>query len=153
LPIVASDDAFSPQELSDRIRIQDLFTAYAAAVDARDWDAFKGFFAADAVLDYTAFGGPRGSADDAVQWLDRAMRVIAASQHLISNISVQVDGDDATARSSVFSPLVIGEGERKEVMLNGGTYSDRLRRTEDGWRITERVAQLAWADRPVRAPR
>jgi 3-phenylpropionate/cinnamic acid dioxygenase small subunit len=153
LPIVTSEDTLSPQELSDRLRIQDLFTAYAAAVDARDWDAFKSFFADGAVLDYTAFGGPRGSADDAVQWLDRAMRVIAASQHLISNITVKVDGDEATARSSVFSPLVIGEGDRKEVMLNGGTYSDRLRRTEDGWRITERIAQLAWADRPVRAPR
>jgi hypothetical protein len=111
-------------------------------------------FTPDAVLDYSAFGGPRGSVEDAVSWIGRALTPIAGSQHMITNLRVEVDGDLASARSYVFSPLVIGSSDGEQnVMLTGGAYADRLRRTPDGWRIVERTASLTWSDRPVRPPR
>jgi 3-phenylpropionate/cinnamic acid dioxygenase small subunit len=144
----------SAREVSDRIQIQDVLMGYAQAVDERDWDALAAAFTSDAMLDYTAFGGPRGSVQDAVEWLMRALAVIAASQHLLSNIRVRVDGDEATATAEVFSPLAIDRPDGgRTIMLTGGSYVDRLRRTDDGWRIAERTARLTWSDRPVRAPR
>jgi ketosteroid isomerase-like protein len=152
LRTVTSD--LSPDELADRLHIEDLLTRYACAVDARDWDVVASAFTPDAVLDYSAFGGPRGSVEDAVSWIGRALTPIAGSQHMITNLRVEVDGDLASARSYVFSPLVIGPPDREQsVMLTGGEYADRLQRTPDGWRIIERTASLTWSDRPVRPPR
>ena len=146
MPGVPSGDT-----LADRLAIDDLLTTYACAVDERDWDAFRSVFTDDAILDYTAFGGPRGSADQVAQWTAHALQVIDASQHFITNLRLQLNGDEATARTYVYSPLAVRGGGG--IMHTGGSYADRLRRTADGWRITERVAELTWSDRPVRVPR
>ena len=146
MPGVPSGDA-----LADRLAIDDLLTTYACAVDERDWDAFRSVFTVDAILDYTAFGGPRGSAGEVAEWTARALQVIDASQHFITNLRLQLNGDEATARTYVYSPLAVKGGGG--IMHAGGSYADRLRRTADGWRITERVAELTWSDRPVRVPR
>jgi ketosteroid isomerase-like protein len=125
-------------------------TTYACAVDDRDWETFQSVFTDDAVLDYTAFGGPRGSAEEVAGWTAKALTVIEASQHFITNVRVRLEGDEATAESYVFSPLALAGGG---IMHTGGSYSDRLRRTADGWRIANRVASLTWSDRPVRSPK
>jgi len=49
----------SLQEISDRLEIQDLFTAHSHAIDRRDWDALDRIFTPDAVIDYTAPTGWR----------------------------------------------------------------------------------------------
>ena len=146
MPPVTSENG-----LADRLAINDLLTRYACAVDDRDWETVRSVFTEDAVLDYTVFRGPRGSAAEVAEWTAKALQAIDASQHFITNVRVRIDGDEATAESYVYSPLALAGGAG--VMHTGGSYSDRLRRTADGWRIAERVASLTWSDRPVRAPK
>ena len=133
--------------LFDRLAIDDLITAYAVAVDQRDWDAMAALFAPDAVLDYTAFDGPRGTVDEAVAWVAEGLSGFAVSQHLCANREISLypggDNDAARARCAVFNPLVDHQGR---VFSVGGTYEDSLRRTPDGWRFAERVAKPAWSD-------
>jgi hypothetical protein len=47
----------SVQELSDRLELQDLITAYSYAIDFHRWDDLDDIFTADARLDFTATGG------------------------------------------------------------------------------------------------
>ena len=49
----------TPQEIADRIEIDDLITRYATAVDTKDWDLYRTVFTDDAVIDYTSAGGIR----------------------------------------------------------------------------------------------
>lgn len=128
--------------VADRLAIGDLITAYATAIDARDWDRLKRLFTGDAVLDYSAFDGPRAGVEEAVAWVADGLSGFPVSQHLCANREIEVDGDAATARCAVFNPLVDGEGR---VFLVGGSYADCFVRTPDGWRFAERVATPSWS--------
>lgn len=136
----------TPEEIADRIEIDDLLTAYAVAVDARDWDAVAALFADGAVLDYSAFDGPRAGAIEAIAWVAEGLSGFPVSQHLVTNrqvwLAVDGDLDTARARCEVFNPMVDSDGTVVQV---GGSYEDRLVRTPAGWRFAERVARPAWS--------
>lgn len=129
-------------EIADRLEIDDLLTAYAVAVDAREWEALKRLFTGDAVLDYSGFEGPRAPVDEAIEWVAGGLSGFPVSQHLTTNREIAVDGDTATARCAVLNPLVDTRGR---IAFVGGYYEDRLVRTADGWRFAERVARPAWS--------
>ena len=136
----------SPREISDRLQISDLLDVYASGVDRRDWDAVRSVFTDDAVLDYSSMGAPTGGVDEVMKWLANALTGIAVSQHLIVNRQITVNGDEATVRAALFNPMgVAGRDSEMKIFFVGGYYDDKLRRTEDGWRITQRVAELAWS--------
>lgn len=130
-------------EVADRVEIDDLLTAYATALDTRDWEGVRAVFTDDAVLDYTEFGGPRGPVDEAVTWISESLAAIPVTQHFVTNRVVEIDGDEAAAVCALFNPIVTPDGA---VSYVGGSYEDRLVRTPAGWRITERVARMKWAD-------
>src|SRR5919198_689711 len=117
----------SSLEISDRLLINDLLDAYAAGVDAKDWDLVRTLFAPDAVLDYTASGGPRGGVDKVVPWLESSLALFAVTQHHITNRRITLEGDTARARSSLYNPLVgTDEHGAPTLMFVGGFYNDRF---------------------------
>ena len=137
----------TPQEIADRIEIDDLITRYATAVDTKDWDLYRTVFTDDAVIDYTSAGGIRGSLGEVVEWLSHALKLFPMTQHLVTNRHVVLDGDTATGRCYFYNPLGRPDDEgRMKLLFFGGYYNDRFRRTADGWRIAERVEETAWFD-------
>ena len=135
----------TPDEIADRLAIEDLMDAYASALDTKDWDTLRTLFVPGAVVDYTEEGGVRGSIDDAIGWFQKAMAPFTASQHFVTNRRVKVDGDEATANAYIFSPLGAPNGEGGLVLVfAGGTYEDALRRTPDGWRFAARTIHASW---------
>lgn len=132
------------RETADRIAIGELLDGYAHALDTKDWEALRACFAPDAVADYTSTGGPRGSVDEAIAWLDPTLAPFAITQHLNTNRRIEIDGDTARVHSYIFSPLAVERDGGLDLIYSGGTYEDRLVRTPDGWRIAERVARIAW---------
>jgi hypothetical protein len=141
---VTSD--LTPAEISDRLRIHDLLVVYATAIDSRDWDRVRTVFTEHAVLDYSVFGGPRGSVDEAVEWLAKTLDRIPMTQHLITNALIHLGTDTAEVTSAVFNPL----GTSSEVILVGGAYRDRVERTQGGWLIAERTAEFTWSNQPIK---
>src|SRR5262252_5400847 len=93
------------ETLADRLAIDDLLTRYAAAIDARDWDALDDVFTSDALIDYTAAGGIKGRFPEVKAWLATALGGYAMSQHYVTNRTVRVEGDTATSRSYVYNPM------------------------------------------------
>jgi len=137
----------TPQEIADRIEIDDLITRYATAVDTKDWDLYRTVFTDDAVIDYTSAGGIRGSLGEVVEWLSHALKLFPMTQHLITNRHVVLEGDTATGRSYYYNPLGRPDGTGgMQLLFFGGYYNDRFRRTADGWRIAERVEETAWVE-------
>ena len=142
----------SLQEVSDRIEIQDLLVRYSHAVDTRDWKLFAGIFTDDAVVDYTAFGGPRGTVEEVTAFLASVLPMFAATQHLVANSAVTLDGDRAAARTMCHNPMALpadgpgkdGDGE-SAVLLCGLWYVDELLRTPDGWKLRSRAEDKAYS--------
>ena len=131
----------TPQEVADRVEILDLLARYSTVVDGRAWDEMTELFTADAVLDFTATGGIRGSVGDHQEFNARVLPGFASTQHVMGLPTVAVDGDTASSRSICFNPMVVDE---KHVFFVGLWYDDRLVRTADGWRFAARVQQKAF---------
>jgi ketosteroid isomerase-like protein len=129
----------------DYEKIARLLTTYNRAIDAKDWDRYEAVFAPEAVIDYTGSGGIRGSRSEARAWVSQAMAGFAISQHVLANHDVVVEADVATAHSDFFGP--VGKSDDAggfTLLFVGGAYHDKLRRTGDGWLITERVEEMKW---------
>lgn len=129
------------QELEDQQAIQRVITDYSAHLDARDYDGYVGLFTPDGVW---ANGDTRREGQDEIRAMLEGLFgevpedfVNTSSFHQVSNFEIDVDGDEATAKSR-FVFVMRGEGGAPTPMLSG-QYHDRLVRTDDGWRIAERV--------------
>lgn len=135
----------APDSVSDRLAVSDVLDAYARGIDTKDWPLVTSVFTDDATLDYSAFGGPTGSRDELVSWLQAAVSAFAMTQHHITNRNIDVSGDEASSLAELFAPMGMASSDGKMTMLlSGGRYNDRLRRTPDGWKIASRVCEQAW---------
>ena len=131
--------ALSAQELSDRIEINDLLVRYARAIDARDWDLLDEVFTADAHIDYSSSGGVAGSYPEIKAWLGKALGQFTGYVHLLGNITVTLDGDEARAETFVANPMQVADDTGTHTFTVWAVYRDHLLRAESGWRIAERV--------------
>ncbi|WP_226887484.1 nuclear transport factor 2 family protein [Nocardia brasiliensis] len=81
------------------------------------------------------------------RWCARqSMAPISASQHLLGNPEIHLDGDRATGRIMCYNALLlpVEEGD-PAVTLLGMWYIDEYVRTPGGWRIAKRGQQRSWA--------
>jgi SnoaL-like protein len=126
----------------DRDEIAELMHRYAWMVDERRWELADQVFAEGATLDYTSTGGQKGPYRETLAWLDRALAPWPLNLHHITNLSVELAGDAASARTAFFAPMGRERPDGShDVITTVGYYLDRLVRTPRGWRIAERVCQ------------
>ena len=137
--------AMTLEEISDRMEIQDLLVAYSTAVDSQDWAGFAALFTSDALIDYSAMGGSRGGVDETVAFLQKSLPNFSSTQHMISNSSVEVQGDRAVGRTICHNPMVMKrEGGEEHVFFCGLWYRDEFVRTPEGWRFQRRVEEKSY---------
>jgi hypothetical protein len=122
--------------VSDRDDIADVLVRYATGIDSKNSALLRSCFTDDLYADYGNTGVWEGG-DAITKWMDDTHRTMPATNHMISNVVVAVDGDHATATSYVHAVLVINE-ERTQAVDAVGTYHDVLVRTAEGWKIRER---------------
>jgi ketosteroid isomerase-like protein len=127
----------------DQQMIIDVTVAYTWALDTKQLDQLRDVFTPDAtaVLRGVACAGR----DAIIERIGPAITRLDATQHLIGNHHVVVNGDTATCRCQLQSQHVKAGVEGGDTYLIGGTYDDRLVRTADGWRIAHRVMTQTWA--------
>lgn len=139
------------EELADRAAIGDVLDDYAFAVDSRDWELLHSLFTDDAVLDYIAAGGPRGAREEVLGWISASLPAVTLTQHLVTNRRIRIDRDTAIARTELLNPLLFDNPDGAQLLLLGGRYDDRLKRTAAGWKLTERVHVTTWTAGPLPA--
>ena len=131
------------EELSDRLEIQDVMTAYSYAIDFHRFDDLDSLFTPDAQLDFTATGGVSGPLPEIKQWLASVLVNFGGHQHLMAPSEVRLDGDTATARTLCHNPMWFADAASPPMFV-GLWYLDELVRTAQGWRITSRVQQKGY---------
>jgi 3-phenylpropionate/cinnamic acid dioxygenase small subunit len=133
------------QQLVDRAAIADLTVRYARALDGRDWGLLRSCFSTDAVVEYEG-QPPIHGLDALVDVCRGALVPLDASQHLLGNHAVEVDGDEATSECYLHAQHVKHGTPGGDTYVVAGTYVDRLRREQDGWKITHRRLSVTWTD-------
>ncbi len=137
----------SLREVSDRIAINDLLTRYTVAIDQKDWSLLDTCFTPDAQVDYTTSGGTKGVYPEVRAWLEKALAIFPITMHFISNSTVELDGDRATARTYVINPMVfVNPDGTQHIFTVGAYYNDKLVCSDDGWRIAERFEEQAYLE-------
>lgn len=130
------------------IEVQQLLAEYAYAIDAREFDRLDAVFTTDAVIDYSATGGIRGSLAAIKPWLAEALRDFPLSQHLLGLPLIRLEADRGTARTMLFNPMLHAAAGGERLFFVGATYIDDLVRTVQGWRISHRRQAAAWFNDP-----
>lgn len=131
------------QELSDRLEIQDLITAYSYAIDFHRFDDLDAIFTPDATLDFTATGGLAGPLPEIKTWLSSVLTQFGGHQHLVATSLVDLGGDTASAKTICHNPMWFADASTPPLFV-GLWYLDDPVRTPDGWRISSRVQQKGY---------
>ncbi len=130
------------QSLIDRNDIIDVFNRYAAGIDQKNNELYRSCFTDELEVDIG--GDPRepGPADD---WVLQAMNAVSAfetTQHIITNHSLTLAGDEADC----VAYLQAMHWNPGTAFLVGGHYTNHLRRTEKGWRISRLCLSVTWTE-------
>jgi len=140
--------------LCDRAEITDAVVRMGWLLDRRDWDGLRELFTERVYTDYTALWGgtpQEGAVDDLLStsaqgsWR-RTMDGLEATQHLITNVLVEVTGDEARATANVLGVHRLPNPHGSPLWTVGGTYDFGLARTVAGWRIRAITQGLSWVD-------
>ncbi|MET9547255.1 nuclear transport factor 2 family protein [Streptomyces sp. NPDC006627] len=137
----------STSVLHDRAAIVETCTRSAWSTDRRDWSAFREVFADEVDLDYTSLNGgeplhlPRQSIVDGWRTV---LSGLDATQHLVGNHLVTVDGDTAECTASVLATHILANDRGEPIWTVGGHYRYRLARTHEGWRISGLRLTVDW---------
>jgi ketosteroid isomerase-like protein len=115
--------------------IERVILDYAAYNDAADWEAVASMFVSNGRVSRPIAPNDFTEGRDAILAAFKA-RPPRKTRHIVSNIRVDIDGDEATASSQIM--LFTGPDLAPLV----GSYADRLARTEEGWRFVERRGSL-----------
>jgi 3-phenylpropionate/cinnamic acid dioxygenase small subunit len=134
------------QAVHDKLEIHELLARYARGVDTKDWELWKSVFTPDAVVDYSSAGAPVGTPDELASWLEQGLKVVPMTQHLISNIEVDLDGDRAKVRAMFYNPMQLRG--MADMSFCGGYYHHELVRTGEGWKSERLVEENVWFVNP-----
>lgn len=147
------------RELLDRERIRALCSAYAFAVDRRDFERLRELFLPDARLAIYA-GEPAPEAlrfeargHDAILRALRGVERYAVTTHQLGGQEVVLEGDLARAETRCLaSHLFLRDGSRHclEMAIR---YRDRLVRVGPAWRFAERALAVDWESEALLPPR
>jgi 3-phenylpropionate/cinnamic acid dioxygenase small subunit len=132
------------QAVQDTLEIHEQLARYARGVDTKDWELWKTVFTPSAVVDYTSAsaGAPVGSPDEVAAWLEQGLKVVPMTQHFISNIEVELNGNKAKVRAMFYNPMQLPGVA--DMSFCGGYYHHEFVRTQEGWKSERLVEENVW---------
>ena len=120
---------------------------YAMGIDTRDFDLLRSVFVDEVYMDFSSYSGQPGATLEADDWV-AGCRVLFtgldATQHVMTNPIVDVDGDRATQRMYMKAEHFLINDQGNADFALGGYYDDTLIRTETGWRIEAVTLTVLW---------
>lgn len=120
----------------------ELVYSLARGLDRCDRGLLLSLFHADATDDH---GGFKGSAVDFVDWALGLLATMERTQHLIGNVLIDVQGDQAVGESCFMANHDMTDADGRPVrMIAAGRYLDRFERRDGEWKIAHRHAVYDW---------
>ena len=139
--------------IADRLEITDLLHTYCRSLDRYDHESLQSVFHADSTH---AMGGFEGSSKEFCELAMGALDQYQHTHHLLGNIQIQLNGDDACAESYFHAYHRVAANTPAagfiadhtpgldEDLILAGRYVDRLQQRGDVWKISHRIGILDW---------
>lgn len=128
--------------IGDKLACAELVYSLARGLDRCDEALLRSLFHDDATDDH---GGFKGSAADFVTWALSLLVQMERTQHCISNVLINVDGDRAVGESYFVAHHDLADAEGNPAhMIAAGRYLDRFERRDGTWKISHRLAVFDW---------
>jgi SnoaL-like protein len=129
-------------EMANRMAIADVLAKHSRGVDRADEAALKDAYWPDAEVAYGAYNGP---AHPFCENLPKAIRQYSATQHRVTNISIDFKGDDAVVESYVtaYHHRSVPDGDDSQLTYYG-RYVDHMQKRGDCWKIMFRRVVMDW---------
>ncbi|MEO3876378.1 nuclear transport factor 2 family protein [Nonomuraea sp. B12E4] len=144
-----SRETAAPFPSETKIEVVETCTRMAVHADRREWELLRGLFADEVLLDYTSLNGGepvRLTPQEIVDAWAATLGGFDATQHLIANQLVQLDGDRAVCTASFQATHRLATPHGAPLWTLGGDYRWELTRTGGRWLITSVVMTAAWGD-------
>lgn len=126
-------------DLAATAAIEELLIRYTSGLDRKDGALLRTCFTDDCTSDFGALGS-WSSGEELTEYMRAAHAELGHTLHRLSNVTAQVDGDRATARSYVDAVIMYADNQVGVQLI--GRYDDELVHGADGWRISRRVYTL-----------
>lgn len=127
-----------------------LINHYTLLNDAAQWDALAALYAEDGQMARPSAPDKPIVGREAILAGFRS-RPPRAARHVVSNIVVDVESETAARATSVILLYQAAAGDNDALPKRDpsgpliGTFTDRLVRTQDGWRFASRIGALDFA--------
>lgn len=129
-------------DLTARRDIRQALNDYMRGQDRLLPDTQRQAFHADAWVDCGLFAGP---ADEFIDFAQGFLAACDASQHLIGQVSIRIDGRRATGEVYFIAQHRITEEGQKKDLFVAGRYQDEYEDRGQGWKIARRKEIVDWA--------
>lgn len=134
-PPLTDDEIAAFREMRDRQEIVDRLHRYTRGVDRFDRELMLSAYHPDAIDQHGA--APDLKAGDFVDWaIGWHGEYQSRHQHIINNMTIEIDGDTAHAETYY---AFWGENKEGPPTLAFGRYIDRLEKRDGKWGIAHRV--------------
>jgi len=131
------------QALLDRMEIIDVENRYALGVDTRDSEMHGSCFAEELEVDMSGMGMGEPLKTSGKAWAEQAVSLVSifeATQHIITNHVITIDGDHATCIAYVQAKHYKPES----IWTVQGYYTNKLVKTAEGWKISRLKLTPMW---------
>lgn len=128
--------------IADRIEITDLFTRLSRLLDERRWEDAATVFTDDVAV-HSPRGGELRGIDEIVGYMGQAEVEGERTQHVTTDLLVDLDGDQAAASAN--SLVYFYRDGQAPHLASGLRLTGTVVRTPAGWRFREHWITPAWA--------
>ncbi|MFB2970471.1 nuclear transport factor 2 family protein [Aerosakkonema sp. BLCC-F183] len=133
-------------KLTDRAKIIEVVNQYGLAIDLRNWELLHNVFANPVEVDYSSIGIPVASfqPEEMVNAARQDLSGLKATQHQITNHSVEISDDTATCVAHVSAMHFLPNDQGDNTFEMGGYYIAGLIRIGSDWKIKQWKFAVLW---------
>lgn len=139
------------RELRDKSALVSLMNEYCHSVDRRDLDTWARCFTEDGEFTIESSAAHKAAGVGSHQGRDNVraagsaiVAAFACTQHSMTGLEFDVQGDGATGQGYLLGMLVPDADKPRENLCTGGPYRWEFARTADGWKIKKLVFRIDW---------
>jgi ketosteroid isomerase-like protein len=131
---------------TDYEQIQELTARYAAAIDAKNYDAIEQCFTPDASVEYQGYSEALVGRAAIVAHMRRSLDGLDGTQHLFTNFVIDGEGDTARLNCDILAHHWRAAATGGTTFMAGGKYSVELKRLDGRWHFARLRGRTAWSE-------
>ena len=135
-------------ELGDLLAIIELINRFGMHADWREWEDLRMLLKDEITSDYSDLYGEKQQvkADDLIEQWKNFLGSMEATQHMITNHVIDLNGDRATCRAHFRAQHILHNRNGGSHWMPSGTYLFELEKVDRNWKISSIILKMLWSE-------